>query len=134
MHDTGDRRYKRRCLRIAFHDVVSRSIVGRDGALRRCDGGRQLSGGAGNQSATGLEEGTAAPLLPTDRLAPRPVDVGVRRSGGRALIAHRTPPYCGVGFPTIATSRAPEPAARNRMAWPWPLSPMPRPHPRQRYA
>src|SRR5262249_20341250 len=37
-----------------------------------------------------LEEGPAAPLLPTDRLAPRPVDVGVRRSAGRALIAHRT--------------------------------------------
>src|SRR5262249_47801655 len=98
MHELGNRRYKRRRLRIAFHDV-SRPMIACDGALRRCDDGKHLSGSAGNQSATGLEEGTAALLLPTDRLAPRPVDAGVRRSAGRPLIAHRTPPYCGIGFP-----------------------------------
>ena len=52
-------------------------MIGCGGALRRCSGS-SLSSGACNQSATGLEEGAAGRLLPTDRLVPRPMDVGVR--------------------------------------------------------
>src|SRR5262245_24108454 len=103
MHELGNRRYKRRRLRIALHDVP-RPIIGCDGALRYCGGRRHLSGGAGNQSATGLEEGAAARLLPADRLVPRPMDVPVRRGAGRALITHRTPPYRGVGSSAIAAA------------------------------
>src|SRR5262249_39965894 len=65
-------------------------MIGCDGALRRYRG-RHLSGGACNQSAAGLEKGAPGRLLPTDGLVPRPMDVGVRRGAGRALIAHRTP-------------------------------------------
>src|SRR5262249_55627255 len=82
MHELGDRRYKRRRLQIALHDV--RPFIGCDGALRRCGGRRHLSGGAGNQSATRLEEAAAERLLPTDRLVPRPIDVGVRCDAARS--------------------------------------------------
>src|SRR5262245_43647136 len=106
VHELGERQYKRRRVRIALHDVPW-PIIG-------CGGGKHLSGGAGNQSATGLEEGAAGRLLPTRRLVPRPMDVGARRRVGRALIVHRTPPYSAVGSSTIAALRAREPAARAR--------------------
>src|SRR5262245_9296418 len=113
IHETGDRRYKRRRFRIVLHDV-GRPMIGCDGVLGRC-GGSYLSGGACNQSATGLEEGAAG--RPTDRLVPRRMNVGVCRCGARVLIAHRTPPYSGVGS-SIAASRAREPAARAWVACP----------------
>src|SRR5262245_21664640 len=106
MHELGDRRYKRRRLRIALDDVP-RPISGCDGALRHCGGGRHLSGGAGNQSATGLEEGAAGCLLSTDQLAPRPMAVGVRRGAARTLLAHRTPPILVSVLPPAASSLRP---------------------------
>jgi len=110
MHELGDRRYQGRRLQIALHDVP-RPIIGCHGA-RRCGGGRDVSGGTGNQSATDLEEGAAGRLLPSDRLLPRPMNVSVRRGARRVLIAHRTPPYPGAGSLNIAVSRAREPAWR----------------------
>src|SRR5262245_35178132 len=102
MHELGNRRYKRRRLRIALHDVT-RPIIGCAGALRRC-GGSYLSGGACNQSATGLEEGAAGRLLPTDRLVPRRRNGGPWLCSGRVLIAHRTPPCSGVDSSAIAAA------------------------------
>src|SRR5262249_61481664 len=79
MHELGDRRYKRGRFRITLH--VWRPIIGCDGALRRCGGG-YLSGGARNQSPTGLEESAAGGLLPPHPAPPPPTYVG---AGRRAL-------------------------------------------------